>query len=258
MLWKIKKFFSKVKNTEQQPPISNNTLNWLTINWLKITSDFSEWFATYKKGYSCGWIKEEDGSILHIEDSREWQFFISCRNFNQWIAIFQRKDWQFWFVWADGKIIADGFGRCLYKEGEHFFIKNQKIGKLKDTFKNWIAVFISDNLETQLKEWWVNSKWFILSDWFDKCFPFDEDIKWYAKFVFMWDERYINTKFELSESFKIKPINWLNGYFLAKNINWAEIYIDTLWKQWESVESRKWIVYVKKDWKWYIASLIKK
>jgi hypothetical protein len=77
--------------------------------------------------------------------------------------------------------------------------------------------------------WWVSTNAELLANWYDKCYPFDEDFKWFAKF-------------EKDRNFSNRNI-----------IIW---YIDTKWREWDSIEDRNWTLYVYKNWTVYNSLLI--
>jgi hypothetical protein len=79
--------------------------------------------------------------------------------------------------------------------------------------------------------WWIKDNATILAKWYVKCFPFNEDFEWYAKF-----EKHLK---------KVKSGQWLTWY------------VDTKWKEWDDIQYRNWTIYLKKNSKWFNSTYVK-
>jgi hypothetical protein len=152
-----------------------------------------------------------------------------------------------WLMGSNWKVIAEWFSFCWVQEDENnspdfllenkfiFFITNDNRKWIASRdFQSWISTYTSliNSIwwwETLWKQWWLKNDWKILVDWYDKCYPFDKEIRWFAKFE------------------KIQEDSWYT-------ITW---YIDIKWREWENVKNRGWNIYVQTGWKWYIKKLVK-
>lgn len=165
-----------------------------------------------------------------------WQFY-------EWIAVFEKRNYSQWWVKIDWTILKEGLDGCndfkngiakytehwimkyIDKEGKNlsfFFTFSDKRSQFIDSFndwkdrytldfdKNWVAIFKDFNE----KFWLVDKRWELLIHWCDQCYPFDEEINWFAKFIKNWESWFINIYWEI---------------FLEKEI-WGIQYFQNNWK----------------------------
>lgn len=155
----------------------------------------------------------------------------------------QKLHWE-WWISDDGVIIAKGFSKvdpffwwpwkeelkAKFRSGEIKWILTPNFHNNFSVFKvdKWLSIIMDIG-----DEWWVKNDWTILSLWYTKCYPFDEDINWFAKF----EKKY-----------------------RAKNTHWYNLrtwYIDINWRIFTDIKKIDWKIYLKKDDKWFLENFIK-
>jgi hypothetical protein len=207
--------------------------NWEIIaDWLDSVNFFTDWLFRFVRNKKHWWLKDDGKALAY--------WYAACFDFSEWFWRFKRSDWIEWWIKSDWTILAewfkyrDNFSCWDFQEWFASFwvddITNKRRwrleGEVSSSFQNWYSVF-----KTKTSMWWIKRDATILAKGFHMCFPFNEDFEWYAKFV----------KKRKNHSLTLTKI-W---------------YIDTKWREWDSVENRNWELYVKKDEKFYIAKLLK-
>jgi hypothetical protein len=228
--------------------------------WFDNIFAFKGDITIFKKNWKYWWIKK-DWTIL-----AEW--FDVCDNFVWWLWRFH-KDWNQWWLKEDWSILAEGFFKCYLfkKKFADFEIKDWLFWKLSSNFQSWFSVFKelnSRNWELAWNEWWVWQDAKILSDWYYKCYPFNEECEWFAKFEkknplsYMLITWYIDTKWKIYDFSKISPVSKkFKWYAKFERNDWTIWYIDEKHKEWDKIEERGTNIYLQKDWKWFNKILVK-
>jgi hypothetical protein len=205
---------------------------WIRYDWIIISEGyricwyFHEWLSLFiKQDGSRGWIKEDWTILL------EW--FDRVNDFQNWIALF-KKDWIEWMININNNF-SSWF--CIF---------------------DWINELISNNWKEYIEQWWVWTNAKIFKNWYNKCYPFNDELKWYAKFEKNWYIWYINTEWVEFDFKNIFPFDEeFEWYAKIKRKDDTIWYIDEKHKEWEDIQNRNWTIYLKKDWKWFNKKLIK-
>lgn len=226
--------------------------DWSIIwEWYEQIWDFLNWFAIFHRKDKSQWWISEDWKIL-----MEWCQY--CGKFLNWIATFKDINWAWWIdnTW---KIIAQWkYINVMDYEREWFarFTYGLNIlGKLDLKFKNWFCPFYMPSLH---KFWWLSDTWVILADYLDKTYRFDEDIEWYARFSKDWIEWYMNSQWNILNYKGLFKLDWKFEWFskFEKN-DWSIWFLDSKLREWDWIDNKNWILYLKKWGKLFKRSMIK-
>lgn len=220
---------------------------WQFINWVAI------WTKAKDGKHRTQWFIKEDGSILAAG-------FDSVGGFFGWISSFQKSDLK-WWIDTSWKIIAKNFSAIKKHEEWNtkykFTLYPSNLWCILDLseFKNWFCPFYIEDIK---RYWLISDNWVILADNLDKTYPFDEFLEWFAKFENKWKEWYINTFWNILDFKKLYKLNWKFEGFYKFEKNTGEIwYLDSKFREWDWIDNKKWILFLKKWDKWFKRSMVK-
>jgi hypothetical protein len=184
------------------------------------------WLASFTEN---NWVNAGWSGWIDIKGNILSDWFLSCGEFCWDIARFKSKDFNEWLMRSDWKILIKKIDHLTtYRNKFYTFQKNWRLRNLNWEIKNWYALFFKIKLKWKDKKpkwWWMKDENNVIEDkgGYNKCYHFDEEIKWLAKF----------------------------------EKDWKIWYVDTKWRVWDASEDRNGSTYVKKDWKWFNGDLIK-
>jgi hypothetical protein len=254
------------------------------LYWIVTIGIFKNWISKFSKSDGTRWWIRKDGFII-------WEWYDNCRDFLNWFSIFHRKDKSQWWISEDWKILAEWFQKCgrfsgwiaTFKdinwdwwidetgkiiaqwkyikvmESEHWFAKFTYglniLWKLDLEFQNWFCPFY---MPAHHKFWWLSYTWVVLADYLDKTYPFNEDIKWYARFEKEEKEWYMDDRWNILDYKKLYNLAWKFEGFFKFEKNTGEIwYLDSKFREWDDIENRWGQVYLSRWGKWFCNNLIK-
>jgi hypothetical protein len=195
----------------------------ILIDWFNYTNSFSNWFWIFTD------VDNRDGVINSM-----WEVIVKwlsrCSSFSKggtalvWDMIDKK-----WWIDTKWKYIAKWFDNawnfCNWRTD---FLQNWFKWQLSCNFKNWFAVarmgigewnISRDRFIVWYHEWWFKNDWTLLDYWFDKCHPFNEEIKWFAKFEKEWTYWFIDANWN---KYTILNKNW-DKYL--KSVNTGTIFL---------------------------------
>jgi hypothetical protein len=232
------------------------TIGWAKSDWTLITWDFktcwywSEWFGRFERKDWTMWWMSSNWEVL-----KEW--FQGCWDFSEWVARFKdkntkkfgliRKDWTiliewlewcveefsewYWMIYCNdwSRWLIDINGKIIIEWLDYIWkVKNWLVSiewkwviwNMSINFQSWYTVYKKQNSS----EGWIDTHWKILNNrLYSKCYPFNEEIKWFAKF----------------------------------EKGWTISYMDTKWREWSDKEDRNWVIYLKRNEQWFNINLIR-
>lgn len=183
---------------------------WFTDLW--DSSEGKIWFIRWEDFW---WLNSIDWSIFK-------NGFQCIQPFKNGYWQFINKSWKHWWMKSDWTILAEWFDYTSSffdsKESSRFKLNNLWYYIFPNinfpNIEKWISVFSDKERE---KFWWITNSAEIISEWYDKCYQFNEHYEWFAKF----------------------------------EKNWRIGYIDTLWRVWDDINITTWEVNLKRNWKWF-------
>lgn len=246
--------------------------NWMAIFWKEDGTRGwirKDWFIIWE-GYHLCWKFHNKLGIFTKNDWTKWfirenwtilaEGFISVGGFKNWFSTFKNSDGE-WWIDTSWKIIAKNFSAIeIHEEWNtkyRFTLYPSNMWCIIDIsqFKNWFCPFYIENIN---RYWLISDTWVILADNLDKTYPFDEFLEGFAKFENKWKEWYINTFWNILDYRKLYKLVWKFDGFFKFEKNTGEIwYLDSKFREWEWIDNRNWILFLKKWKKWFKQSMVK-